>query len=93
MSRRLFLVAYDIRQPKRLRRALRVARAVASGGQKSAYECWLSEVDRHALIRQMSELLDTDDDQLAVIPLDPRRSVTTIGRALPPSDPDFFYFG
>ncbi len=42
MARTLYLVAYDVRRPSRLRKALRVLKDYASGGQKSAFECYLS---------------------------------------------------
>lgn len=46
MARKLYIVAYDVRKPSRLSKALRVVRSFASGGQKSAYECWLDAADR-----------------------------------------------
>lgn len=93
MNRALFLAAYDIRDRKRLRRALRVVKGFASGGQRSAYECWLSPTDARKLLGEMREVTDTSEDQFALIPLDPRREAITLGIALKPVDPAFHYFG
>ena len=42
MVRDLYLVAYDIREPRRLRKMLYLLKEYASGGQKSAFECYLT---------------------------------------------------
>jgi len=38
-NRQLYLAAYDVSCPRRLRKALYVLRGFASGGQKSVFEC------------------------------------------------------
>ena len=43
MSRKLYLVAYDVREPSRLRRALHILKDYAYAGQKSVFECWPSK--------------------------------------------------
>ncbi len=91
--RSLFLVAYDVVDHARRRRVLRVVKSFASGGQKSAYECWLTPADIQSLMMQARVCLEASEDQFALIPLDPRRGVFTLGCALQPSDPAFFYFG
>lgn len=93
MARKLFLAAYDVREPKRLRAALRVIKGFASGGQKSAYECWLTAAEREALVAAMAEVLDLAVDSFAIIPLEPRRPAITLGIASKPVDPAFFYLG
>lgn len=42
-NRRLYLISYDISDAKRLRAALKLVRAYATGGQLSVHECWLSD--------------------------------------------------
>ncbi len=91
--RRLFLAAYDVRDPARLAQALRVIKGYASGGQKSAYECWLTDGERQAVHRAMAGVLDPAADAFALIPLEPRRPVATLGVAVQPTDPEFFYIG
>ncbi|MCG5541925.1 MULTISPECIES: CRISPR-associated endonuclease Cas2 [unclassified Halorhodospira] len=93
MPRKLYLAAYDVRSPSRLARAVRVIKGYASGGQKSAYECWLTPAERTALHQEMAEVIDPDEDQFALLPLEPRRPLVTLGAAEAPADPDFFYFG
>ncbi|WP_290652124.1 CRISPR-associated endonuclease Cas2 [Aquisalimonas sp.] len=93
MRRKLYLAAYDVRDHARLAQALRVIRGYASGGQKSAYECWLTPAERRALQREMAGVLDLAVDAFSVIPLELRRPLVTLGAAIKPADPDFFYFG
>lgn len=93
MPRSLYLAAYDVRSAKRLRHALQVARSFASGGQKSAHECWLEGREKGQLLNELTRVILPDTDRVALIPLDPRRSVITLGRALKPANPNFFYFG
>ncbi len=92
-SRSLYLAAYDVTDDNRRRRVLKAVRRYSSGGQKSALECWLTAPDIRALIADVRDELDPDEDRFGLLPLDPRRGVFTLGRALQPSDPDFLYFG
>lgn len=90
MNRRLFLAAYDIPCPRRLRKALQLARCYASGGQKSVHECWLSDPEKAALFRNMDALL-APGDRFALVPLDIRREPLLMGTASAPADPAFLY--
>jgi len=92
-QRQLYIAAYDIRDPKRLRKTLRVIRAYASGGQKSVYECFLSKSEKAALPSEVSDVIDTDEDRFFLLRLDPRSKVYTLGKALPPQDGAFYYVG
>jgi CRISPR-associated protein Cas2 len=91
MNRRLYLAAYDIANPRRLRHALEFIKGYATGGQKSAYECWLSASEKIALLRDMASVLDEDEDTFLLINLDPRAHMYTLGRAEQPADPATFY--
>lgn len=93
MERSLYLAAYDVSNPTRLARVLKVVRGFASGGQKSAYECWLTTAEWRALHREVARVIDPDQDRFALFPLAPRRPLVTLGVAEPPADPDIFYFG
>lgn len=93
MARKLYIVAYDVRKPKRLAAALRVVKGFASGGQKSAYECWLDANERSELHEDLSRVLDLEVDSVAFFPLQLRRPVSTLGAAVAPADPDYFYIG
>jgi CRISPR-associated protein Cas2 len=91
-DRNLYLIAYDVREPDRLRAALHLTRRYATGGQKSVHECWLTEAEKGELIFQLCQVLE-EEDALLVLRLDPRQAVTALGRAVAPSDPNWFYIG
>jgi len=91
--RDLYIAAYDVRDPKRLRHALYAVRGYATGGQKSVHECFLTATERRELIAEMKAILDTSEDNFALLRLDPRMAVTTLGIAVAPIDPPFFYQG
>ena len=93
MPRKLYLAAYDVRAPKRLKRALKIARQYARGGQKSAFECFLDAHEHKTLLKNMVEVLDEVCDQFALIAIDPRGAIATLGRATEPRDDSYLYFG
>lgn len=90
-QRQLHLACYDVSCPRRLTRALKLARRYATGGQKSVHELFLTEAERDALVQDMRHLLDLSTDRFLLLRLDPRSKVHTLGKAVPPADPDFFY--
>ena len=92
-DRALFLAAYDVADPRRLRVALDLIKGHATGGQKSAYECFLTEAEEARLLQDMALVLEEDEDGFLLVGLDPRSRVYTLGRAEPPADPDRFYLG
>lgn len=92
-TRHLHLACYDIAEPRRLAAALKLARAYATGGQKSAHELFLTPSERDGLIADMVALIDGQTDRFLLVRLDPRSRVHTLGKAVPPADPDYFYVG
>ncbi|RMF21202.1 MAG: CRISPR-associated endonuclease Cas2 [Deltaproteobacteria bacterium] len=92
-ERSLYLAAYDVRCPRRLRKALECAREFATGGQKSVHECFLNDTEKEALVQGMVEVLDLTKDSFLLIRLDPRAKTYTLGIGRPPVDPDVFYYG
>ena len=92
MRRRLYIVAYDISDSTRLRAALNTVRNWATGGQKSVHECWLTRAELAELRRRMRPIIG-DDEELLIVRLDPRQRPATLGLALPPEDPAWFYAG
>lgn len=91
-QRALYIAAYDVRDPKRLRAALHVLKAYSTGGQKSVFECFLSGAERRRLLSEISAVLEAADSFL-MVRLDPRSKVITLGVAVPPEDPPFYYVG
>lgn len=60
------LISYDIRDPKRLRRA---AKAILGRGERvqySVYRCHLTKVELEKLLWQMSQFLDEEDSLLVI---------------------------
>lgn len=92
-KRPLYIAAYDVSDDERLREALRVVRNYATGGQKSVFECFLSTAEKRDLLAEITGVLDPVEDRFFLIRLDPRMRVRTLGVALPPDDPDYFYVG
>lgn len=92
-QRDFFLAAYDVARPSRLAAALKLARAYATGGQKSVHEVFLTPAERGDLLHDMAMILDEEEDRFLLLRLDPRARVHTLGKAHEPSDPDLFYLG
>jgi CRISPR-associated protein Cas2 len=93
MSRQLFLVAYDVRNPRRLRHVHQILKDYASGGQKSAFECYLSAAERRELISRIAQTMDAEEDAFMVIRLVSRDAVEALGRAVKPVDELYTYLG
>jgi CRISPR-associated protein Cas2 len=92
-ERTLYIAAYDVSHPKRLRAALRVLKDYASGRQKSVFECFLTRSERQALLERMQDLLDHDQDRFVLLRLDPRGKIRVRGKAVLAKDPPWFYIG
>ena len=91
MNRQLYLLAYDITDPGRLRHALIVARDYAVGAQKSVFEVYLTKEEIHELSDRLNNLIDPEEDRCLLIRLDPRGFICPLGRATKPVDPTWFY--
>ncbi|MEA3277502.1 MAG: CRISPR-associated endonuclease Cas2, partial [Pseudomonadota bacterium] len=92
-QRVLYIAAYDVSDPGRLRDALKVLKGYASGRQKSVFECFLTAAERGQLLAQIRAVIDTDEDRFFLLRLDPRTKVRTLGKAVKPADPPWFYVG
>ncbi len=91
IQRDLYLAAYDISCPRRLRAVMDLVRAHATGGQLSAYECFLTPAERGALLASIDEVILPVQDRFLLLRLDTRMRVRTLGIAVMPEDPPFFY--
>jgi len=91
--RRLHIAAYDVRHPKRLRRALHVLKDFSCGGQFSVFECYLDEHEKAELIQRISGTIDLRIDRFLIVPLPGHRNVQVLGAAVKPADPTYFYVG
>lgn len=91
--RDLYLVAYDIREPKRLQTVLKYVAGFASGGQKSVKECFLTPGERDELAAGLAQRMRLSEDRAHVIRLRTNCSVWTLGVGVAPEDPDFYFVG
>lgn len=81
MSRTLYLVAYDICQPRRLARVTRYFQSYRVAGQKSVPEIWVTPAELAVIEADMRQLIDPQDDRLQLIALDARMRPLCMGQA------------
>lgn len=94
MSKRsLFIAAYDVASPARLRQVHRTVKAYATGGQKSVFECFLTPQERKMLLAQTRQLVNEREDRFALLRVEERTEPLLLGIATPPTDPRFYYVG
>ena len=93
MSRILHLIAYDISDPKRLTRVRYFLKGYSTGGQKSVYECFLTPGELNYVGRELRSLIDEAEDRIHVFTMDGRSRTHTLGVAVQPHDPAYFYIG
>ncbi len=92
-QRALYIAAYDVSDPGRLRDALKVLKGYASGRQKSVFECFLTPAERGNMLHQIQGVLDQVEDRFVLIRLDHGGKIRTLGKAVKPADPPWFYIG
>lgn len=83
-ARTLFLVCYDICNPKRLYRVHKYLLGYRVGGQKSFFECWLTAAELREVRRTLEELLEPAEDRAHIFQLDPRMKTEGLGLATQP---------
>ncbi len=89
--RRCYLVCYDIRDPKRLRRVHNVLKGYGEAWQFSVFFCVLKDIDRVRLQTDLEEQMNQKEDQAMILDLGPnekeaREAATVIGLPLPEQD-------
>ena len=92
-TRTLWLIAYDIRCPTRLREVLALVKAWSSGGQRSVHECWLTRGELAGLRSALAATIRRREDSVVLLAPDPSRGVRTLGIARRPRDPRFVFVG
>ncbi len=93
MNRRLYLVAYDIRDARRLNAVRYLLKGYSTGGQKSVYECFLTEAEYRLVSGTVRSLIDEEKDRVHIFALDSRSRSHILGIGVEPVDPAFFYIG
>jgi CRISPR-associated protein Cas2 len=86
--RRCYLVCYDVRNEKRLRRIHKLMKAYGEAWQYSVFYCTLKAIDRVRLENAAREVLNLKEDQLLIVDLGAneaaaREAATVLGPTLP----------
>jgi len=81
MSRTLYLVAYDVSNPKRLARVCRYFKRWRVAGQKSVPEIWITPAELQTIRAGLDQLIDLNNDRIQLIALDPRMTPGCLGQA------------
>jgi len=90
-GRSLFLVAYDVRNPKRLRRIHKKLKGFGEAVQFSIFQCELTYKQKQVMIAEISDLIHHKEDRVLIVNMGRRkgradRVIQVLGRQrLPPS--------
>jgi len=93
MSRTLYLIAYDITEDKRLTQVRQFLKGYSTGGQKSVYECYLTDGELKYVSSSLKEIIYEEEDRVHIFTMDGRSKTHTLGIAVQPHDPAYFYIG
>jgi CRISPR-associated protein Cas2 len=93
MERTLYLIAYDIANDKRLNRLRQFLKGYSTGGQKSVYECFLTDGELKYIEKKIVRLINEEEDRVHIFTMDGRSRTHTLGIAVQPKDPEYFYIG
>lgn len=88
-----YLASYDIKNPRRLRRAFKVLLDYALERQKSVFECHLSQQHLENLLQRIQQEIDPEQDRFALVRLDPRSSKRQLGKAAQQGHQGIYYLG
>ncbi|WP_394829784.1 CRISPR-associated endonuclease Cas2 [Pendulispora albinea] len=89
--RQAFIVTYDVRDPKRLRRVYRVLRGYGRHLQLSVFQCELDARERVELMAKLRKAVHHDEDQVLFVDIGPAdgrgaTSIESIGVAYVPEE-------
>ena len=76
-----YIIAYDISCPRRQHRARKLLRGYSTGGQKSLFECWLTQKELQNLYATLSAELQTQTDRLHIFHLTENTEARLLGKA------------
>lgn len=88
--RTLYLISYDISDPRRLRRVFRYLQGYRVNGQKSVFECWITPAERREILLNLPKMTEPEQDRVHIFQLDPRQQVLCFGQAVSGSPTGFF---
>lgn len=89
--RRSYLVCYDVRDPKRLRKTHKTMKAYGEAWQYSVFYCTLKAIDRVRMQTALESVLNLKVDQVLIVDLGgneeaARDAAVTLGASVP--DPE-----
>lgn len=93
MARTLYLIAYDVADGGRLNRVRHVLKEYSTGGQKSVYECFLTDGERAQVEQALQGRIEPEEDRVHLFAMDARSRSHTLGIGVQPKDPAYFYIG
>ncbi len=90
-GRHLWIVAYDITDPKRLRRTYKTMRGYGDALQYSVFQCELSAKEKELMVSALEEIIHHHDDRVLLVDLGPLGGtgpdrVQFLGRPLGPRE-------
>lgn len=72
-ERSLYLVAYDVRDPKRLRAVFKSMNGFGDPLQFSVFQCELSLAERQLMIGALSETINHSEDRILIVDMGRRK--------------------
>lgn len=85
-----WLIAYDIREPRRLARIHRSLKKVAVPLQYSIFLTWMSDTAIERLVDLLNEIIDPSEDDVRLYHLPQQTELFTMGRQWLPGDSGLF---
>jgi len=87
--RRLYLVTYDVSDPKRLRKVFRTMRGFGEHLQLSVFQCDLTPMARVEMQAALEDIIHHEEDKVLIIDLGatearPVKSIEALGRQVRP---------
>jgi len=79
--RTLYLISYDVGHPRRLRQVFRYLQGYRVHGQKSVFECWITQGEKRQILSTLPTLAELEEDRIHIFQLDPRQQVLCFGQA------------
>lgn len=80
-QRTLYLIAYDVSDPRRLHRVCRYLTGYKVGGQKSVFEIWVTDTELREIRGELGHMMSQEKDRLHILALEPRMKVRCKGLA------------
>lgn len=85
--RRLYLVTYDICEPRRLRKVFKTMQGFGEHLQLSVFQCDLTAIDRIEMQAALEDIIDQNQDKVLMIDLGPTdpfpvKNIQALGRQM-----------